>query len=84
MRKSQRTRTATVAFNDRFTASTASSPKLTSKTARNRLETALKPIAVELLPELASGLLLQLPEYNPPLKLRSLPSESITTGLSEL
>jgi hypothetical protein len=84
MRKSQRTRTATVAFNNRFTAFTASALKLTSKTVRNRPETALKPIAVKLLPELASGPLPQLLEYNLLFKLRLLPSESINISLSKL
>jgi Transposase IS4 len=83
-RQSERKRKATVAFEDRSTASTASAPKLTSRKARNNPKTALKPVAVEPLPELDHGRLPELPEYEPPLDLRSLPSESIATGLSEL
>jgi hypothetical protein len=83
-RKSQRNRKATVAFKDKTTAFSASAPKLTSKIARNNPQTALKPIAVEPLPELDHGHLPELPEYEPPINLRSLPSKSIATGLSEL
>jgi Transposase IS4 len=83
-RKSQRNRKATVAFEDRNAASATFAPKLTSKTARNKPETALRPVAVEPLPELDNGPLPELPEYIPSLELRSLPSESIATGLSEL
>ena len=83
-RKSQRNRKTTVAFEDRNAASATFAPKLTSKTARNKPETALRPVAVEPLPELDNGPLPELPEYIPPLELRSLPSESIATGLSEL
>jgi hypothetical protein len=83
-RKSQRSRKATVAFEDRSTASAASAPKLTSKTARNNLKTALKPVAVELLPELDHGPLSKLPDYRPSFDLRLLASESTATGLSEL
>ncbi len=45
---------------------------------------ALKPIAVDPLPELNHSQLPELPAYEPPLYLRSLPSESIATGSSEL
>jgi hypothetical protein len=83
-RKSQRNRTATVAFNDRNATSATLAPKLTSRTARDNLETALQPIAVEPLPELGYSLLPELPEYDLPLELLSLPSESIATGLYEL
>jgi hypothetical protein len=83
-RQSERKRKATVAFEDRPIASTASAPKLTSKTARNNPKTALKPVAVDPLPELNHGQLPELPAYEPPLDLRSLPSESIAAGLSEL
>ncbi len=83
IRKSQRSRRATVAFDDRIALATASAPKLTSKTARNDPETALKPIAAEPLPEIDNQLP-ELPEYQPPLEFYSTPSESIATGLSEL
>jgi hypothetical protein len=83
-RKSQPSRKTTVAFKDRSTASTASAPKLTSKTARNNLKTALKPVAVKPLPELDHGPLPKLPDYRPPLDLRLLASESTAIGLSEL
>jgi Transposase IS4 len=83
-RKSQRNRKATVAFDDRNAASATFAPKLTSKKARNKPETALQPVAVEPLPELGNGPLPKLPEYDPPIKLLFLPSESIATGLSEL
>jgi Transposase IS4 len=83
-RKSQRNRKATVAFDDRNAASATSAPKLTSKTARDNPETALQPVAVEPLPELGYGPFPELPEYDPPLELLSLPSESIATGLCEL
>jgi hypothetical protein len=66
-RKSQRSRKTTVAFEDRSTVSAASALKLTSKTARNNPKTALKPIAVEPLPELDHGPLSKLPDYRPPL-----------------
>ncbi len=71
-RKSQRNRKAIVAFEDRNAASATFAPKLTSKTARNKPETALRPVAVEPLPELDNGPLPELPEYIPPLELRSL------------
>lgn len=83
-RKSQRDRRAIVTFEDKCASSTASTPKLTFKTARNKPKTALKPVTVGPLPELDHGLLSELPEYYPPLELRSLLLESIATGLSEL
>jgi hypothetical protein len=83
-RQSERKRKATVAFRDRLTAPTASAPKLTSRTARNKPQTALKPVAVKPLPELDHNHLPKLPKYEPPLNLRLLPSESIATGLSKL
>jgi hypothetical protein len=83
-RKSQRDRRATVAYEDKCASSTACAPKLTSKTARNKPKTALKPVAVEPLPELDYGLLSELPEYHSPFELHSLPSKSIATGLSKL
>jgi Transposase IS4 len=84
LRKSQRSRKATVAFEYKSAAPAASAPKLTSKTARNNPQTALKPIAIEPLPELDHGPLPELPYYHPPLNMRSLASESTATGLSEL
>jgi hypothetical protein len=83
-RQSERKRKATVAFEDRLIALTASAPKLTFKIARNNPKTALKPIVINLLPELNHSQLPKLSAYEPPLNLRSLSSESIATGLSEL
>jgi hypothetical protein len=83
-RQSERKRKAPVAFEDRPIAPTASAPKLTSKTARNNLKTALKSITVNLLSELNYGQLSKLPAYELPLNLRSLLSELIATGLSKL
>lgn len=82
--QSERKTKATVAFEDKIIASTASTPKLTSRTARNNPKTALKPFAVEPLPELDHGHLPELPKYEPPLNIRSSPSKSMATGLSEL
>lgn len=78
------TKRATIAFEDKVASSTASPSKETSKTARNRRESALKPIAVEPLPEIDGLALPPLPKYSPPLKLRESLSESIATGLSAL
>jgi hypothetical protein len=83
-RKSQRSRKATVTFKDRSTASAASAPKLTFKTARNNSKTALKPVAVEPLPELDHGPLSELPDYRLLFDLRSIVSKSTAIGLSEL
>jgi Transposase IS4 len=86
-RQSQRNRKPTVAWEAKEAPSAALGPKLTSKTARNKPETALKPVAVEPLPEstkLDSNQLPELPVYTPPLELHYKPSESIATGLSEL
>jgi Transposase IS4 len=84
MRKYQRSRRTTISFDDIIAASTASTPKLTSKSARINPKTALKPNANEPLPELKNGPLPELPEYKPPFNLRSKLSNSIATGLSEL
>jgi len=86
-RQSQRTRKATVAWEAKEAPATASDLKLTSKTARNKPETALKPVAIEPLPEstkLDSNHLPELPVYTPPLELHYMPSESNATGLSKL
>jgi Transposase IS4 len=56
---------------------------LKSKKARNDPKTALEAIAVEPLPEIDNQLP-ELPDYHPPLELRSEPSESIAAGPSEL
>jgi hypothetical protein len=69
---------------NKLAAVSASALRLMSKTARNNPRTALKPIAVEPLSELYQGRLPELPEYEPPLDLRSLSSKSIAMGLSEL
>jgi Transposase IS4 len=83
LRKSQRSRRATVAFEDKVAYSTASGPKFTAEIARNNPKTALEPVPAEPLPEIDNQLP-DLPDYHPPLELRSKPSESIATGLSEL
>jgi Transposase IS4 len=65
----------------------ASDPKLTSKTARNKPETALKPVPTGPLPEqvnLNPKHLPDLPTYKPPLNLRSKPSKPAATGLTIL
>jgi hypothetical protein len=87
MRISQRTKRATVAFEDRVFLSTASITKLTPKTAQNKPETALKPVAVRPLPDstkLDPKCLLELLTYTPPLHLHYKPSESTATDLSKL
>jgi hypothetical protein len=86
-RQSQRIRKVTVAWEAKEAPSAASEPKLTSKTARNKPETALKPIAIKPLPEstkLDSNHLSELPIYTLPLELKYKPSKSNATGLSEL
>ena len=83
LRKSQRSRRATVAFDDRIASSAAPSTNLTSEIARDNPETALKPIAVEPLPEIDNQLP-ELPEYHLPIETYSKCSESTATGLSEL
>jgi hypothetical protein len=67
-RKSQRNGKATVTFKDRTTASATFALKLTAKTARNKPETALQPIAGELLLELNNGPLPKPPKYVLPLE----------------
>lgn len=83
LRKSQRTRRATVAFDDRTASFPASSSILKSKRARNDPETALEAIAAEPLLEIDNQLP-ELPDYHPLLELCSKPSESIVADLSEL
>jgi hypothetical protein len=52
LRKSQRSRRATVAFKDKVAYPTASSLKLTAKIAQNNPKTALEPIPIKPLPEI--------------------------------
>jgi hypothetical protein len=84
LRISQRSRKATVAFEYKSAAPAASAPKLTSKIARNNLQTALKPITIGPLPKLDHGPLPELPYYHTSLNTRLLASESTAIGLSEL
>jgi len=86
-RKSQRARKPVTIWEEIKAPPPASDPKITKTTARNRPETALRPIATGPLPaasELDENHLPNLPTYEPPLKLRYKPSESSSTGLSEL
>jgi hypothetical protein len=86
-RKSQRTRKPITIWEEKKAPPAASDPKITNKTARIRPETALQPIATGPLPaasELDENHLPDLPIYKPPLELRYEPSESSSTGLSEL
>ena len=64
VRKSKRDRKATVTFDDKIASSSAPAPKLTSKTARNKPETALKPVAVKPLPEIDTLQLLRNTPYS--------------------
>jgi hypothetical protein len=52
LRKSQRSKRATVVFEDKVAYSTASGLKLTAEIARNNLKTALEPVPAEPLPEI--------------------------------
>jgi hypothetical protein len=86
-RKSKRVRKPITIWEEKKAPPAASDPKITIKTARNRPETALRPIATGPLPaasELDENHLPDLPTYELPLKLRYRPSESSSTGLSEL
>jgi hypothetical protein len=86
-RKSQRARKPVTIWEEKKAPFPASDPKITKKTARNRPETALRPIATGPLPaasELDENHFPDLPPYKPLLKLRSKPSESSSTGLSKL
>lgn len=86
-RKSQRVRKPITIWEEKKAPPAASDPKITKKTARNRPETALQPVATGPLPEatkLDEFHLPDLPIYDPPLKLRYKPSKSNATGLSKL
>jgi Transposase IS4 len=86
-RKSQRARKPVTIWEEKKAPSPASDPKITKKIARDRPETALRPVATGPLPaasELDEKHLPDLPTYEPPLKLRYEPSESSSTDLSEL
>jgi hypothetical protein len=86
-RKSQRSRKPATTWEEKKAPPAASDPKLTVKTARNRPETALKPVPIGRLPKstkLDHGRLPELPIYQPPLNLRYKPSKSIATDLTEL
>ena len=86
-RKSQRARKPITIWEEKKAPPAASDAKITEKTARNRPETALRPVATGPLPEaikLDEFHLPDLPTYDPPLKLHYKPSESNATGLSKL
>jgi hypothetical protein len=86
-RKSQRAPKPITVWEEKKAPPTASDPKITEKTARNRSETALKPVPVGPPPESTKfdhGHLPTLSEYHPPLNLRSKPFKSTATGLSIL
>ena len=86
-RRSQRAPVPITIWEEKKAPPAASDPKITEKTARNQPETALKPIAIGPLPKSTkfdNGHLRELPDYHPPLNLRSKPSKSIATGLSTL
>jgi hypothetical protein len=83
-RKSQRAPKPITVWEEKKAPSTASDLKITEKTARNRSETALKPVPVEPLLESTKfdhSDLPTLPEYHPLFNLRSKPSKSTATGL---
>jgi hypothetical protein len=85
--KSQRARKPITIWEEKKAHPTASNPKITEKTARNRLETALQPVAAGPLLEAIKLDELHLPDLSmndPPLKLHYEPSESSATGLSKL
>jgi hypothetical protein len=86
-RQSQRIRKVTVVWEAKEAPSVALELKLISKTARNKLENALKPVAIEPLLESTKLDLNYLPElsiYTPSLELHYKPFKSNATGLSEL
>jgi hypothetical protein len=86
-RKSQRSRRPITIWEEKKAPPAASDPKITEKTARNRPETALRPVTTGPLPKAVEFNEFQLPDlptYDPPLKLRYEPSESSATGLSKL
>jgi len=86
-RKSQRSRRLVTIWEEKKAPPAASDPKITEKTARNRPETALRPVATGPLPKAVEFNEFQLPDlptYEPPLKLRYEPSESSATGLPKL
>ena len=86
-RKSQRSRRLVTIWEEKKAPPAASDPKITKKTARNRPETALRPVATGPLPKAVEFNEFQLPDlptYEPPLKLRYEPSESSATGLPKL
>jgi hypothetical protein len=86
-RRSQRAPKPVTIWEERDAPPAATDPKITKKTARNRPETALRPIATGPLPEAAhinGSHLPKLPTYYPPLKLIYKCSKSNATGLSKL
>jgi hypothetical protein len=86
-RKSQRAPKPITVWEEKKAPPAALDLKITEKTARNRSETALKPVSVGPLPESTKfdhGHLPILPKYYPPLDLRSKPSKSTAIGLSIL
>ena len=87
LRRSKRTPVPKTIWEEKGAPPAALDPKITKKTARTEQKTALKPIAIDRLPEavkLNEKDLPELPTYNPPLNLQFQASESLATGLSEL
>jgi Transposase IS4 len=87
LRRSQRKPKPVTIWEEKGAPSAAKDPKITQKNARTEKQTALKPIATGPLPEsigLDEKRLPELPTYKPPLELQYKPSESLSTGLSQL
>jgi hypothetical protein len=86
-RRSQRAPKPVTICEEKDAPPAATDPKITKKPARNRPETALRPIATGPHPEAAhvnGSYLSELPIYYPPLKLIYKFSKSNATGLSKL
>lgn len=86
-RKSQRARKPVTIWEEKRAPSPASDLRITRKTARNRPETALRPVATEHLfisSEFDENHLSKLPVYEPLLKLRYKSFELSVTELSQL
>jgi Transposase IS4 len=86
-RKSQRKRKAVTIWEEKEAPPAAKDPKIPKKADRTKQTSALKPITTGPVPEavrIDPSCPPELPNYDPPLKLRSKCSESQATDLSEL
>jgi Transposase IS4 len=86
-RKSQRAPKPITIWEEKKAPPPALYPKIIAENARTKPETALKPVPTGSLPESTKfehGHLPELPNYDPPLQLRSKPSQAIATGLNIL